>query len=118
LDRWFYVEEDVVTSQLPPRPTRPTPPAPSELPDRTMIEFPNGGSGSPQSGEISLHADFSGTSKYFGVHGQTADSGDFGFTVDADTSSTCKPRFVALNIHVHDETDVALEDSITIEVTT
>lgn len=48
--------------------------------------------------------------------GQTIEAGDYGFTVDGDSGSKCKERFVALNVHVHDDSGVSATDEIQIEV--
>lgn len=117
LDRWFTSEETIVTYKLPSQPSEPKAPAPSTSPELKNIVFSNGGSGSPLSGEISLAAAFAGKSKYFGVLGQTDTAGDYGFTVEGDTSPTkCKARYVALSMHVHTDAGVKATDEIKIEV--
>jgi len=115
-DKWFVSEESVVTIKLPSKPTKPTAPPPFGYPAGDQIQWINGGGGYPQSGEIGLTAQYASTSKYFGALGQTSDAGTHSFSFDPDTGSSCKARFVALNLHVHDDAGVSLEDELEVTV--
>jgi len=86
-------------------------------PTQTLeVKFTKGGAGSPQAGEISMKsADFEAY-KWFGVLGQSKTLADNGFSAKADRGSTCYARYVALNVHVHDDSGVSASDEIKIEV--
>lgn len=115
-DAIFVWESAVVYQEVPEsRPTKPIYPAPADFPDSTTFKWIEGGVGMPQSGEISLEKTEAGTSKYFGVFGQTATAGDYGMTIDGDVNGECKPRFVAINVDVF-EAGPALTDEIVFDV--
>lgn len=89
---------------------------PNAFPDKTQLDFYLGGGGYPQSGEISIEFEFQGSTKYFGVYGQTKTTGDYGYSLDLDEPKKCKPRYVAVGVYVIDGTDVKPTDEVTIEV--
>jgi len=115
-DKLFSSEEDVVTTKLPSKPAVPSAPAPSEFPELVDLEFPFGGAGAPVSGDLDISIGMQGTTKYFGVFGQTAIAGDYGFTSIADESGKCKPKYVALNVNVIDDAGVSTSDEVSITV--
>lgn len=115
-DRLFTSEEDVITAKLPSKPSLPSQPVPSAFPDLNDLDFYKGGAGFPISGEIDISSAFKGTTKYFGVFGQTSTAGDFGFTSVVDEKDKCHPRYVALNVNVYDDTGVSASDEVSITV--
>jgi hypothetical protein len=73
-----------------------------------------GGLGNPQSGEMSLASDYSGYVKYFGVFGESDDDdGTYGISVTPDL---CTDRFVALTVHVFDDSEVDTSDVFEVSV--